>query len=113
MLGTWRFQGKCFNDQDLQDKIRETRYDPFFDKPEAKNAEWAKQYCSNCPVRLACLSEAMKSLDQPKMHHVLGIWGGMTYRARLASRRKQQKQIRELTMRLRGQFPDNGDPIAS
>ena len=111
--GQWRLRSKCLNDDELQERIRVTKYDPFFDKPEATNAKWAKKYCEDCPVRLLCLGEAMQSLDLPKALHLEGNWGGLSYRSRTRLKRNQQEQIRRLSEQLKAQFPDTEDPIAS
>lgn len=42
----------------------------------------AKQVCSNCPVRQACLIHAFVHLER------FGIWGGLTARERKTERRK-------------------------
>jgi hypothetical protein len=111
--GQWRLQSKCLNDDELQERIRVTKYDPFFDKPEHANGKWAKEYCSDCPVRLLCLGEAMQSLDLPKVQQLQGIWGGMTYRSRVRLKKKQKEQIQQFVERMKEQFPDTPDPIAS
>ncbi|MEZ0096300.1 WhiB family transcriptional regulator [Streptacidiphilus sp. EB129] len=63
--GNWAAQGLC---RDLTDP------DALF----ADNAEQqrAKTICTNCPVRITCLSYA---LDQHIDH---GVWGGQTARER-------------------------------
>lgn len=117
MLGTWRFEAKCFNDPHIQELLRGkkdgTGYDPFFDMPEAKHARWGKEYCSDCPVRLACMAEAMKSLNDLKHMHYDGIWGGTTLRKRRSLRKKQHAQILSLVTQMREQSQDSDDPIAS
>lgn len=108
----WKLEAKCFNDENLQEILHAKRagtgYDPFFDKPETRNSEWAKKYCSDCPVRLACLAEAMKTLspEYSQFDQLAGIWGGMTHRRRVALKNKQLKQIQQISMQLMGQSPD-------
>lgn len=113
VLAKWTLQAKCANDPKIQEslsRVREgTGYDPFFPSKgngrEQLAANWAKEYCSDCPVRLACLAEAMKSLDtdnQWAKDRLQGIWGGMTKRSRVALKKKQREQILLLSARLKG-----------
>jgi hypothetical protein len=124
VLAKWTLHAKCANDPDIQGQLSKVRSgfgkDPFFPSKgngqEHKAGEWAKQYCSDCPVRLSCLAEAMRTIDLDNPWHqgtVQGVWGGLTKRSRVALKKKQQEQIQQISARLKEQFPDNEDPIAS
>jgi WhiB family redox-sensing transcriptional regulator len=52
----------------------------------APEIEKAKQICKGCPVRIACLQDA---LDVPHKH---GIWGGTDEWERAVMRRRLQRQ---------------------
>lgn len=116
VLAKWTLQAKCANDPDIQEslsRVREgTGRDPFFPSKgygqETAAGNWAREYCSDCPVRLACLAEAMKSLDlnNPWVKDQLqGVWGGMTMRSRKALKKKQTKQLQQISERLAELFP--------
>lgn len=105
---TWRLYAKCLNDEALQESLHQVRkgngFDPFFDKPESYFAKWAKEYCLDCPVRLACLAEAMKSLEGPVTEQLQGIWGGQTKRTRVAKKHDQQEQILQIVAQMKELF---------
>lgn len=113
----WKLEAKCFKDEFIQEQLKQVRnglgYDPFFPPKGADPGKWAKSYCSDCPVRLACLAEAMKSLSQPQIEHYHGIWGGLTVHGRTSLRRKQQRQVQLLLGLNLEQSPDNDVPNAS
>jgi hypothetical protein len=124
VLAKWTLYAKCANDPEIQDQLNKVRSgfgkDPFYPSKgngqESKAGEWGKDYCSNCPVRLSCLAEAMQSidLDNPwKLDTEQGVWGGLTKRSRVALKKKQRAQIQQISARMKEQFPDNEDPIAS
>lgn len=124
VLARWTLEAKCANDPKIQKALKLVRSgkgnDPFFPSKgnglENAAGVWGKEYCSDCPVRLSCLAEAMKSLDldNPWVKDQLqGVWGGMTMRSRKALKKKQQEQIRLLSERMKEQFQDNEGPIAS
>lgn len=110
----WMLQAKCANDKELQESLRQVRkgtgHDPFFPTKgygqETQAGVWAKEYCMSCPVRLACLAEAMKSLDQFEVNRQLeGVWGGMTKRSRKALKKKQTERILQISARMKELFP--------
>jgi len=76
----WREQAACRNylmpDDFYSDGI----------KALSRTAKRAKDKCEECPVRLACLEEALSQPDQ------WGIWGGMTARERTRLKNKQRKE---------------------
>ncbi len=108
----WRFEAKCYNDQYLQDQLKMVRKygaeDPFFpDKGKGgSQSQWAKRYCSDCPVRLACLAEAMKSLDLEVVNHYQGIWGGLSQQTRRSLKKKQQAKNQQILQQVQELFPD-------
>lgn len=53
---------------------------------DAKGVEYAKSICGRCPVRDACLSEA---LDRGE---AFGVWGGYTADERRAMRRQDSRR---------------------
>jgi hypothetical protein len=117
VLALWTLEAKCANDPKIQESLKLVRsgqgYDPFYPNSGAGREKlagaWAKEYCADCPVRLACLAEALKSIDldnQWKQDQEQGIWGGLTKRSRVALKKKQQKQLQEISMRLTELFPD-------
>lgn len=59
---------------------RDTDPDALFTVGKAQNQ--AVQICHGCPIRVACLTEAMEHRIED------GVWGGMTVRQRHALRRK-------------------------
>lgn len=111
---TWKTKAKCLNDEELQAQLHDVRKngarDPFFDNPDSN---WGKKYCGDCEVRLACLAEAMKSLQNPVFDQEQGIWGGLSSKARKGRRRKSQRQVLLQIERMKGLSPDNDNPIAS
>ncbi|WP_329126969.1 WhiB family transcriptional regulator [Streptomyces sp. NBC_01465] len=50
---------------------------------ESAQQKRAKVVCNQCPVRLACLAEALDERVE------FGVWGGMTERERRALRRRR------------------------
>lgn len=72
MVSTWHQQAACANRPDLADV--------FF--PERGNStttiKEAKKFCASCPVRLACLTEAMGEEEGISAYHRHGIRGGLT-----------------------------------
>jgi len=117
VLASWTLKAKCANDPKIQKQLSLVRSgrgnDPFYPSKgngkESAAGVWGKQYCSDCPVRLACLAEGLKSidLDNPWSQGTeQGIWGGMTKRARVALKKSQQKQIQLLAERMKELFPD-------
>ncbi len=58
----------------------------------AEGTQFAKQFCSNCPVIEACREEAVKN-------HLRGVWGGTTESERESIRRK--RRVRDLSKRNR------------
>lgn len=107
----WRFEAKCANDEHLQDQIYMIRKygtdDPFFpEKGKGKETQmWAKRYCSDCPVRLACLAEAMKSLDYIVYDQYQGIWGGLNSNSRKKLKARQEERNRQLLQQVQELFP--------
>lgn len=110
----WMLKAKCANDKQLQQNLQQVRtgfgIDPFFPAKgkgqENQQGQWAKEYCLGCEVRLACLAEAMKSLDEKEINRQLdGIWGGMTRRMRASLKKKQTERILEISARMKEQFP--------
>lgn len=115
-LKAWTLHAKCANDPDIQGQLSKVRSgfgkDPFYPSKgngqENKAGKWGKEYCKGCPVRLACLAEAMQSidLDNPwKQDTEQGVWGGLTKRSRVALKKKQQAQIQQIIMQMQEQFP--------
>ena len=93
----WVKDSKCGSDEDYQTLLRETKYDPLFDTNSVKGRQWAAQYCSDCPVRIACEWNGEKE--------DYGIWGGLNPRARklrVSARNKSlarlQKRAKELSL---------------
>lgn len=111
----WRLEAKCFKDEFLQDQLKMIRQygtaDPFFpDKGDgAASSAWAKRYCSDCPVRLACLAEAMKSLDYQVIDQYQGIWGGMNKNARIKLKKRTEAKNQLLLRQVKELFPDAAD----
>lgn len=117
VLARWTLEAKCANDPKIQQQLSLVRSgngnDPFFPNKgygrETAAGVWGEQYCKDCPVKLACLAEAMKSLDLEnpwQKDQLQGIWGGLTMRSRKALKKKQAKQIRLLSERLAGLSQD-------
>jgi WhiB family transcriptional regulator, redox-sensing transcriptional regulator len=67
----WAAQAAC----------RYTKPDELFVRGAEQNR--AKQVCSSCPVRVACLAEALDNEIE------WGVWGGMTERERRALLRRR------------------------
>lgn len=55
-------------------------------------ARYAKRICLACPVRAACLNEAIQN------HEQYGIWGGLTERERLLLNRGEPVPVRRELM---------------
>lgn len=53
----------------------------FFPERGTNTAQRARKVCSNCPVRVECLSYALDMSENPH-----GIWGGTTERERARMR---------------------------
>lgn len=112
----WKLEAKCFNDKFIQEQLAAVRteqgYDPFFPPKGSNPGEWAKRYCSDCPVKLACLAEAMKSLDMSnaQINHYDGIWGGLTAHGRGRLKKKTRDSARRLLEQMQEQFPDTYSP---
>lgn len=121
VLAEWTLRAKCANDPKIQESLSFVRsghgFDPFFPSQgngrEQQAGNWAKEYCEDCPVRLACLAESMKTLDLDPKYQYQGIWGGLTKRSRVALRKKQREQILRISARMKEQFQGNEGPIAS
>jgi hypothetical protein len=113
----WKLEAKCFNDPFIQEQLKQVRsgngYDPFFPPKGSNPAKWANSYCGDCPVRLACLAEALKSLNGPAFDWLDGIWGGTTIHKRHRSHRQQQERIQQIVAQLKALSPDSDNPIAS
>lgn len=77
--GAWRSEAACRNQVDRH-------FDPWDSDDRAKEPnEVASRICQQCPVRLACLTEAIAN-DEP-----YGTWGGLT--------RKQRQQLTRARLR--------------
>lgn len=64
------------------DGCDEARRDPF----RVRRVKMAREVCSGCPVREACLMYADITLEQD------GVWGGLTERERQTRRSKMKKE---------------------
>ena len=87
----WRLKGKCVGD---------TQVDPDFFHPEHPTPSHKKairQYCSDCPVRLECLSAG-------RYEH--GFWGGQSSQSRKRKGTKTETALSELLMQMTGQSLD-------
>lgn len=75
---SWRSRANCKGAPD----------DIFFPVEHRRSPVEAKRICRACPVRAACLNEAM-SVENDSMRGRFGIYGGLTptERAALAKRR--------------------------
>lgn len=65
----------------------------FFDDEEDTDGA-ARAVCAACPVRAACLAQALIDREE------LGVWGGLTERQRRAFLRRQRAQRRAATTEL-------------
>ena len=82
----WTLQARC---KDMADALF----------PEGKGQKKARQVCMGCPVRLACLAEALDNRIE------WGVWGGMTERERrhLLRTRPDIKSWREVLVGFGGE----------
>lgn len=113
----WRFEAKCANSVDVQLALGD-RVDLFVDvKQDSKQAERMKRFCHSCPVMNQCLEKALQLLETgDRNQYPWGIWGGTTEKDRrkiLRQRRKTEATALLLVERLKAQFQDKSDPIAS
>lgn len=75
----WRDDAACRN-------LADTHFDPWDSDDKAKEPHpTAKQFCDTCPVRRACLIEAI-SRNEP-----YGTWGGLTLKQRRALTRARKR----------------------
>lgn len=61
--------------------------------PDRADPAYALAICQDCPVRTACLTEALAAGDQ------FGIWGGLGVNERRALRRRQRRSKSPVTLR--------------
>jgi WhiB family redox-sensing transcriptional regulator len=62
----------------------------FFPEPDPADRtiyDPAKAVCARCPVRLACLGEALANRE------IRGVWGGLTVAERARIARPQREQV--------------------
>ena len=118
---SWWEHARCAKDEAIQEILKNVKHgglDPFFlTQPSDDQKQWLRRYCAECPVRLACLAEANKTLSSiNKVDWVDGWWGGMSRRERVIARNRFQKDFaafQQRTAPTKEQSPDSEDPIAS
>lgn len=70
-----------FDPDDWHASAECTRTDPeAFFAEDAHTTDFAKRVCAECPVRVLCLSEALKQASDGD--RVWGVWGGLEERDR-------------------------------
>lgn len=79
-LGDWRDDAECLK----IDKPVAERVNGFYPERSHAEAAKAKAVCKTCPVREACLAEAIANNEK------FGIWGGMDTLERTKMARKQR-----------------------
>lgn len=72
-IGTWAARGNCLG----------TDPETLFVQGSAQHQ--AKKICSDCPVRMECLADALDNRIE------FGVWGGMTERERRALLRRRPR----------------------
>ena len=100
----WILSARCANDSQLQRFMRVYKIDLFY---EPKLAEFAKNYCSSCPVRAQCGYWAT-------IHQEAGVWGAQTQRMRTQKANSFHKALAEIVARSQALSQDDGNiPNAS
>lgn len=83
MSGNWRESAICAEtDPDL--------FSP--EKYTGEDVREAKKICLRCPVRRACLADALAEEGNKTVQHRAGIRGGTTPNQRWAMQKKRQQQ---------------------
>lgn len=66
----------------------------FPDRADNSYSHLAKQICSECPVRIECLTWALKNDEE------FGIWGGFSPKERRLIKRRGTKDLRTIPIRM-------------